>query len=201
MLLIIDNYDSFTYNLVQYFQCLGQDVRVYTHDAIDIQTIEQLAPDYLVISPGPKGPEDAGISCAAIQHFYSTIPILGVCLGHQCIAAAFGGKIIQSPEIIHGKTSLISHHKQGLFDELPNPFLATRYHSLAIDINTLPNCFAIDAWADNTIMAISHRKYPLFGLQFHPEAILTEHGLKLLSHFLHVRRMTPISLEDSASIS
>ena len=198
MLLIIDNYDSFTYNLVQYFQCLGQDVRVYTHDAIDIQTIEQLAPDYLVISPGPKGPEDAGISCAAIQHFYSTIPILGVCLGHQCIAAAFGGKIIQSPEIIHGKTSLISHHKQGLFDELPNPFLATRYHSLAIDINTLPNCFAIDAWADNTIMAISHRKYPLFGLQFHPEAILTEHGLKLLSHFLHVRRMTPISLEDSA---
>ena len=198
MLLIIDNYDSFTYNLVQSFQCLGQDVRVYTHDAIDIQTIEQLAPDYLVISPGPKGPEDAGISCAAIQHFYSTIPILGVCLGHQCIAAAFGGKIIQSPEIIHGKTSLISHHKQGLFDELPNPFLATRYHSLAIDINTLPNCFAIDAWADNTIMAISHRKYPLFGLQFHPEAILTEHGLKLLSHFLHVRRMTPISLEDSA---
>ena len=198
MLLIIDNYDSFTYNLVQYFQCLGQDERVYTHDAIDIQTIEQLAPDYLVISPGPKGPEDAGISCAAIQHFYSTIPIIGVCLGHQCIAAAFGGKIIQSPEIIHGKTSLISHHKQGLFDELPNPFLATRYHSLAIDINTLPNCFAIDAWADNTIMAISHRKYPLFGLQFHPEAILTEHGLKLLSHFLHVRRMTPISLEDSA---
>lgn len=192
MLLIIDNYDSFTYNLVQYFQCLGQDVRVYTHDAIDIPTIEQLAPDYLVISPGPKGPKDAGISCAAIQHFYSTIPILGVCLGHQCIATAFGGKIIQSPEIIHGKTSLISHHKQGLFYELPNPFLATRYHSLAIDIHTLPNCFAIDAWADNTIMAISHRKYPLFGLQFHPEAILTEHGLKLLSHFLDVGRMMSI---------
>lgn len=185
MLLIIDNYDSFTYNLVQYFQCLGQDVQVYKHDHIDINTIEDLAPEYLVISPGPNGPEESGISLAAIQHFYQSIPILGVCLGHQCIAHALGAKIIQAPEIIHGKTSLITHHKRGLFEGLPNPFLATRYHSLAIDISTLPDCFAIDAWADQTIMAISHRKYPLFGLQFHPEAILTEHGLTLLSHFLH----------------
>ncbi len=187
MLLIIDNYDSFTYNLVQFFQMLGQIVLVYKHDAIDLLTIEQLAPDYLVISPGPKGPESAGISLAAIQHFYSSLPILGVCLGHQCLAHAFGANIIQAPEIIHGKTSLITHRQQGLFYDLPNPFLATRYHSLAIEQNTLPNCFKIDAWANNTIMAISHRDYPLFGLQFHPEAILTEHGLTLLSHFLQCR--------------
>ncbi len=185
MLLIIDNYDSFTYNLVQYFQCLGQEVLVYAHDLIDIPMIQQLAPDYLVISPGPKGPQDAGISLAAIKHFYRDIPILGICLGHQCLAYAFGAHIISAPEIIHGKTSLIQHNKQGLFRDLPSPFPATRYHSLAVDINTLPTSFAIDAWANDTIMAISHRNYPLYGLQFHPEAILTEHGLELLSHFLH----------------
>jgi anthranilate synthase/aminodeoxychorismate synthase-like glutamine amidotransferase len=185
MLLIIDNYDSFTYNLVQYFQCLGQDILVYPHDGIDIAMIKQLAPSYLVISPGPKGPQDAGISLSTIEHFYRDIPILGICLGHQCLAYAFGAKIIPAPDIVHGKTSLIHHHKQGLFRGLPSPFSATRYHSLAVDINTLPDSFAIDAWADNTIMAISHRKYPLYGLQFHPEAILTDHGSQLLSHFLH----------------
>lgn len=185
MLLIIDNYDSFTYNLAQYFQCLNQEVMVFTHDQIDIDTIQKLAPSHLVISPGPKGPNEAGISLRAIEYFYRDIPILGVCLGHQCLAHFFGAKIIPAPQIIHGKTSLITHHKQGLFRNLPNPFLATRYHSLAVDIETLPNCFAIDAWADDTIMAISHRKYPLYGLQFHPEAILTEHGLQLLSHFVH----------------
>ncbi len=185
MLLIIDNYDSFTYNLVQYFQCLEEDVIVYANDCINVQMIQQLAPNYIVISPGPKGPEDAGISLQAIKHFYRDIPMLGVCLGHQCIAAAFGAKIIQAPEIIHGKTSSINHHKQGLFQGLPNPFLGTRYHSLAIDINTLPPDFSVDAWANDTIMAISHREYPLYGLQFHPEAILTEHGLTLLSNFLH----------------
>ena len=185
MILIIDNYDSFTYNLVQYFQCLKQDVVIYPNDNIDIPQIEQLSPDHLIISPGPKGPEDAGISLNVIKHFYQTIPILGVCLGHQCLAHAFGGKIIAAPEVIHGKTSLISHNMQRLFKTIPNPFTATRYHSLAVDIPTLPSCFAIDAWADNTIMAISHREYPLFGLQFHPEAILTEHGLKLLANFLH----------------
>jgi anthranilate synthase component 2 len=185
MLLIIDNYDSFTYNLVQYFQCLKQEVLIYAHDQISLKEIQHLNPDYLVISPGPKGPEEAGISLAAIHHFYKIIPILGICLGHQCLAHAFGAKIIQAPEIIHGKTSPIIHHKQGLFHDLPNHFLATRYHSLAVDINTLPDCFSIDAWAHDTIMAISHRQYPLYGLQFHPEAILTEHGLPLLSHFLH----------------
>ncbi len=184
MVLIIDNYDSFTYNLVQYFQCLGQQVVVYAHDRIDIPLVYELNPDYLVISPGPKSPLEAGISLAAIKHFYQHIPILGVCLGHQCLAYAFGANIIEAPEIIHGKTSSIMHNKQGLFRGLPNAFQATRYHSLAIDIPTLPDSFSIDAWANDTIMAISHRKYPVYGLQFHPEAILTEHGLQLLSHFL-----------------
>ena len=195
MLMIIDNYDSFTYNLAQYFQCLGQRVLVYKHDAITIEKIKQLAPDYLVISPGPKGPEAAGISLSVIKHFYQTLPILGVCLGHQCIAAAFGGKIIPSPEIIHGKTSLITHQNQGLFNEIPNPFKATRYHSLAIEISSLPTCFTVDAWTHHTIMAISHRKYPLFGIQFHPEAILTEHGLELLSHFLQTRPINKVAHE------
>ena len=186
MLLIIDNYDSFTYNLVQYFQYLGQEVLVYANDLIDITKIEQLAPNYLVISPGPKDPQAAGISTSAIKHFYQKIPILGVCLGHQCIASSFGANIIQAPEIMHGKTSNITHKQQGLFRNLPSPFKATRYHSLCIDKNTLPNnLFTIDAWANDTIMAISHREYPLFGLQFHPEAILTEHGLDLLSNFLN----------------
>lgn len=188
MLLIIDNYDSFTYNLKHYFECLDQDVMVFTHDTISIEAIEALSPEYLVISPGPKGPLDAGISLAAIKHFYKKIPILGICLGHQCLAHAFGGRIVQAPTIVHGKTSPINHHKEGLFHGLPNPFLATRYHSLAVDIETLPDCFAIDAWTDNTIMAMSHREYPLYGLQFHPEAILTEHGLEILSHFLNHER-------------
>ena len=185
MLIIIDNYDSFTYNLVQYFSCLGQHVITFENDQISIADIEKLAPKYLVISPGPKGPEDAGISLPLINHFYQRLPILGICLGHQCLAQAFGGSIIQAPEIIHGKTSLIKHHKQGLFSELPSPFQATRYHSLAVDPQTLPQCFAIDAWADSTIMAISHRQYPLYGLQFHPESILSEHGPQLLAQFLN----------------
>lgn len=184
MILVIDNYDSFTYNLAQYFQILGQDVRVFKNDAISLDEISGLNPQHLVISPGPNRPENAGISLAVIEHFYQRLPILGICLGHQCLAHYFGASIIQAPEIIHGKTSAISHHKQGLFHNLPNPFAATRYHSLAVDITTLPSCFAIDAWAGETIMAISHRQYPLYGLQFHPEAILSEHGLELLTHFL-----------------
>ncbi len=184
MLVLIDNYDSFTYNLVQYFLCLGQEVLTFEHDRISIEEIERLSPDYLVISPGPKGPEEAGISLAIINHFYKRIPILGICLGHQCLAYSFGASIIQAPEIIHGKTSLIRHHKQGLFHDLPSPFKATRYHSLAVDLKTLPASFAVDAWAEQTIMAISHRQYPLYGLQFHPEAILSEHGPQLLTRFL-----------------
>lgn len=185
MILLIDNYDSFTYNLVQYFQCLKQEVMVIEHDKIDLKTINTLAPQYLVISPGPKAPEDAGISLAAIRTFYKKIPILGICLGHQCLAQAFGGKIIPATEIIHGQTSVITHHYQGLFKTLPNYFKATRYHSLAVESESLPTCFSIDAWSDSTIMAISHRQYPLFGLQFHPEAILSQHGLTLLENFLN----------------
>lgn len=184
MLLIIDNYDSFTYNLVDYFRCLGQEVVVYTHDQITLMQIKKLAPDYLVISPGPKAPNDAGISIDAIREFYQHIPILGICLGHQCIAQAFGGQIILAPEIMHGKTSLIQHNQEGIFQDIPNPFKATRYHSLAVENASLPDCFSIDAWVGETIMGISHRHYPLFGLQFHPEAILTQHGHQLLENFL-----------------
>jgi anthranilate synthase component II len=190
MLLIIDNYDSFTYNLSQYLQCLNQDVLVKTHDQITLDEIHALKPDYLVISPGPKRPEDSGISVAAIKAFYRELPILGVCLGHQCLAYAFGGAIIQAPEILHGKTSPIHHQQQGLFAGMPSPFQATRYHSLAIDPDRLPSCFAVDAWVDQTIMAISHRQYPVFGLQFHPEAILTEHGMALLENFIHHESIT-----------
>lgn len=184
MLLIIDNYDSFTYNLVQYFQIAHQEVVVYAHDAISIEQITLLNPEYIVISPGPKTPDDAGISLAVIEHFYKTKAILGICLGHQCLAQAFGGRIVHAPEIMHGKTSIISHNYQNLFRNIPNRFNATRYHSLAIEPASLPACFAIDAWTGKTIMAISHRQYPLYGLQFHPEAILTQHGLQLLENFL-----------------
>lgn len=184
MLLIIDNYDSFTYNLVHYFQCLNQEVTVYAHDKISIDLIKKLAPQYLVISPGPKSPDEAGISMEAIKELHTSIPILGICLGHQCLAQAFGGTIISAPEIMHGKTSEILHNYQGIFKNTPNYFKATRYHSLAVEASTLPDCFSIDAWAEHTIMAISHRQYPLFGLQFHPEAILSQYGLHLLENFL-----------------
>lgn len=184
MLLIIDNYDSFTYNLVQYFQCLNQEVVVQAHDSISIELIRAMNPGHLVISPGPKSPDEAGISLEAIKELHTEIPILGICLGHQCLAQAFGGTIISAPQIMHGKTSDILHNHQGLFKNIPNKFKATRYHSLAVDVSSLPDCFSIDAWADDTIMAISHRQYPLFGLQFHPEAILSQYGLHLLENFL-----------------
>ena len=185
MILLIDNYDSFTYNLVDYFKQLSQEVCVFYHDKITLEAIEHLAPTHLVLSPGPKGPSEAGISINAIKHFHQKLPILGICLGHQCLAAAFAANIIHAPEIIHGKTSPIIHNKQRLFRDIPNYFQATRYHSLVVDSASLPTCFTIDAWANQNIMAISHRQYPLFGLQFHPEAILTEHGLALLSNFLN----------------
>lgn len=185
MILLIDNYDSFTYNLVQYFQCLKQEVVVFAHDKITCDEIKTLSPDYLVISPGPNTPNEAGISLEAIRLFHRQIPILGICLGHQCLAQAFGGHVILAPEIMHGKTSNILHHGQDLFKGIPNEFKATRYHSLAVETSTLPSCFSIDAWAKKTIMAISHRQYPLFGLQFHPEAILSQFGLQLLGNFLN----------------
>lgn len=185
MILILDNYDSFTYQLVQYFQILAQEVLVFLNDAISLEAIEKLQPTHIVISPGPKRPEDAGISLSLIQHFYQQIPILGICLGHQCLAQAFDVSIISAPSIFHGKKSPIQHHRQGLFQGLPNGFNAQCYHSLVIDPATLPSSFAIDAWTESqTIMAISHRSYPLYGLQFHPESILSEHGLDLLSNFL-----------------
>ncbi|AMP90457.1 anthranilate synthase component II [Legionella pneumophila] len=192
MLLIIDNYDSFTYNLVQYFQSLNQEVVVFKNDQIQIDAIRKSAPQYIVISPGPNSPDESGVSIEVIKEFHGHTPILGICLGHQCIAQAFGGKIIPASEIMHGKTSEITHHYQGLFKGIPNHFQATRYHSLAVDIMSLPNCFSIDAWANNTIMAISHRQFPLFGLQFHPEAILSQFGLQILENFLRYETQTSI---------
>jgi len=196
MILCIDNYDSFTYNLVQYFQSLNQEVVVYPHDKINLDQIKKISPQYLVISPGPKSPDDAGISLQAIRTFHQEIPILGICLGHQCIAQAFGGQIIPSPEIIHGKTSAILHNYQGLFKNIPNYFNGTRYHSLAVDVASLPTCFSIDAWANGTIMAISHRQYPLFGLQFHPEAILSQFGIQILENFLSYETQSPLRTTD-----
>lgn len=184
MLLLIDNYDSFTYNLVHYFQCLQQKVAVFQHDELSIEDIEQLNPQYIVLSPGPKSPSEAGICLPLIAHFYQRIPILGICLGHQCIGQAFGASIITAPHIIHGKTSLISHHQKNLFAGIARNFQGMRYHSLVVDPNTLPSQFCVDAWADDLIMAISHRQFPLFGLQFHPESILSEFGLNLLKNFL-----------------
>jgi anthranilate synthase/aminodeoxychorismate synthase-like glutamine amidotransferase len=192
MLLIIDNYDSFTYNLVQYFQCLNQEVLVFEHDKISLNQIKTLDPQYLVISPGPNSPNEAGISLEAILAFHQHIPILGICLGHQCLAQVFGGKIIPAPEIMHGKTSSIIHNYQGVFQNIPNSFTGTRYHSLAVDVASLPPCFSIDAWAKETIMAISHRQYPLFGLQFHPEAILSQYGMQLLENFLKYETQSPL---------
>jgi len=185
MLLMIDNYDSFTYNLVQYFGELGADVRVYRNDAITLDQIEQLAPKQLVISPGPCSPKEAGISVAAIQHFAGKLPILGVCLGHQSIGAAFGGNIVHAKRQMHGKISPIQHADVGIFRGLPNPFKATRYHSLAIERETLPDCLEITAWTeDGEIMGVRHKSLYIEGLQFHPESIMTEGGHQLLKNFL-----------------
>ncbi len=185
MLLIIDNYDSFTFNLVHYFQALKQDVRVYRNDEISVEEIEQLQPSYIVISPGPGRPEEAGITLSCINNFAGKIPILGVCLGHQAIGHAFDALIINAKQIMHGKTSLISHNNSGVFKNILNPFQATRYHSLVIDKKTLSTDFDITAWTDDgEIMGIKHRTFALEGVQFHPEAILTEHGMQLLNNFL-----------------
>ena len=185
MLLMIDNYDSFTYNLVQYLAEIGQEVKVVRNDKISIEEINKLNPQYIVISPGPCTPNEAGISLELVEAFKGKIPILGVCLGHQSIGQAFGGKIIHAQTIMHGKTSKIFHNNKGVFRGIKDPFIATRYHSLVIEKQTLPNCFDITAWTDdNEIMGIKHKELAIEGVQFHPESILSEHGHDLLKNFL-----------------
>ncbi len=185
MLLMIDNYDSFTYNLVQYFAELGQTVEVYRNDEITLEEIAERAPAYLVISPGPCSPSEAGISVAAISHFAGKLPILGVCLGHQSIGQAFGGRIVHAQQLMHGKTSPIHHRNVGVFANLPNPVTCTRYHSLVIERDSLPDCFEVTAWTeDGEIMGVRHTSLAIEGVQFHPESILTEHGHAMLKNFL-----------------
>ncbi len=188
MLLMIDNYDSFTYNLVQYLGELGEDIRVFRNDKILIEDIETLNPDRIVISPGPCSPKEAGISINVIKHFAGKIPILGVCLGHQSIGAAFDGEIVRAPTLMHGKTSQIYHDGKTIFEGLQNPFEATRYHSLVIKKETMPDCLQISAWtSDGVIMGVRHKELLVEGVQFHPESILTVVGKDLLRNFLKLR--------------
>ena len=185
MLLMIDNYDSFTYNLVQYFGELGQVVKVFRNDEITLAEIARLRPDYLVISPGPCAPAQAGVSLAAIKEFAGKIPLLGVCLGHQSIGEAFGGRIVHAQTLMHGKVSAVHHKNIGVFRDLPNPLTCTRYHSLAIERASLPDCLEITAWTeDGEIMGVRHKTLAVEGVQFHPESILTERGHDLLNNFL-----------------
>lgn len=186
MLLMIDNYDSFTYNLVQYFGELGEEVIVFRNDEITPDEIARLKPERIVISPGPCTPGKAGVSIPLIERYHDRVPILGVCLGHQSIGQAFGGKIVHASQLMHGKTSPIFHKDIGMFRGLPNPFTATRYHSLVIERESLPDCLEITAWTDDDeIMGVRHKTLAVEGLQFHPESILTEHGHKLLKNFLN----------------
>ncbi|MBE2210318.1 MAG: aminodeoxychorismate/anthranilate synthase component II [Xanthomonadaceae bacterium] len=190
MILMIDNYDSFTFNLVQYLQELGADVRVERNDALTVEEIERLAPEKIVISPGPRTPDEAGVSMALIEHLGPRIPILGVCLGHQSIGQVYGGKVIRAGRIMHGKTSHIRHEGKGVFAGLPDAYEATRYHSLVVERDSLPDALEITAWTENDdgsfeeIMGLRHREYPVEGVQFHPESILTQHGHALLKNFL-----------------
>jgi para-aminobenzoate synthetase component 2 len=192
MILMIDNYDSFTYNLVQYLGELGADVRVYRNDQITVAEIERLAPEKIVISPGPCTPKEAGISCEVIRHFAGRVPLLGVCLGHQCIGEVFGGDIVRAPALFHGKTSMIYHDGKTIFRGLPRPFEATRYHSLVIRRDTLPDCLELSAETeDGVIMGVRHRELLVEGVQFHPESILTVEGKKLLANFLALAPEVP----------
>jgi anthranilate synthase component 2 len=190
MILMVDNYDSFTYNVVQYLAELNADVQVYRNDKITIAEIEKLAPEKIVISPGPCTPNEAGISVAIIKHFSGKIPILGICLGHQSIGQAFGGEIIRAKQVMHGKTSMIYHNNTGVFANLTNPYEATRYHSLVINQDSLPDCLEITAWTQHNdgtldeIMGVRHEELAVEGVQFHPESILTQHGHDLLENFL-----------------
>lgn len=190
MILMIDNYDSFTFNLVQYLQTLGAEVRVERNDAMSVAEIERLAPEKIVISPGPGTPDEAGVSMALIEQLGQRVPILGVCLGHQAIGQVYGGHVIRAGRIMHGKTSAIHHQGKGVFAGLPDGYEATRYHSLVVDKTRLPDCLEITAWTENAdgsmeeIMGLRHREYPVEGVQFHPESILTQHGHALLRNFL-----------------
>ncbi|MBT2761465.1 aminodeoxychorismate/anthranilate synthase component II [Paenibacillus sp. ISL-20] len=185
MILVIDNYDSFTYNLVQYLGELGEEVKVYRNDEIDIAGIEALAPDHILISPGPCTPNEAGISLDVISHFKGVIPIFGVCLGHQAIGQVFGGNVIRAERLMHGKTSAIQHTGGSVFEGLPVPFTATRYHSLIVEKETLPDELEITAWTEEgEIMGLRHKQYPIEGVQFHPESIITDHGHQMLRNFL-----------------
>ncbi len=189
-LLMIDNYDSFTYNLVQYFSELGCEVVVHRNNKISIEEIERMEPDYIVISPGPCTPDEAGISLQVVKELGGKYPLLGVCLGHQSIAQAFGGKISHAAEIMHGKTSEICHDSSGLYEGIPSPFSVTRYHSLVVDKESLPECLTVTSYATNpdgsrgAIMSFSHKSKPIHGVQYHPESILTQHGNKILNNFL-----------------
>ena len=197
MLVMIDNYDSFTWNLVQYFGELGEEVKVFRNDAVTPAEIEALAPDRLVISPGPCTPDAAGISLDAIRHFAGRVPILGVCLGHQCIGQFYGGRIVRAPRIMHGKVSTVRHTGQGVFRELPEPLQATRYHSLVIEPDSVPEELEVTAWTENpdgsreAIMGVRHREFAVEGVQFHPESILSEAGHALLRNFLAARPDAP----------
>ncbi len=194
MLIMIDNYDSFTYNVVQYLAELGAEVEVFRNDEITIEEIENKNPQHLVISPGPCNPDKAGISLAAIDHFKGKLPILGICLGHQSIGQAFGGKIVRANHIMHGKTSVIHHNGESVFRNLPNPYTATRYHSLVIEKASLPDCLELTAWTQTAdgevdeIMGVCHKEFEIHGVQFHPESILTEHGHSLLKNFLKTKK-------------
>ena len=185
MLLLIDNYDSFTYNLYQYLSELGEELKVARNDGITLDEIERMAPERIVISPGPGRPENAGISNEVILRFGGSVPILGVCLGHQCIGQAYGGEVVHAGEIKHGKTSLIHHDGKGVFKGIKNPFPAVRYHSLAVKRDSLPECLEVSAWTENDIiMGLRHKNYPIEGVQFHPESIMTKAGKDLLKNFL-----------------
>ena len=192
MLLMIDNYDSFTYNLVQYFGELGEETLVYRNDKISISEIEALSPERIIISPGPCTPNEAGISLDLVEHFKGKLPLLGVCLGHQSIGQAFGGRIVHAKEIMHGKTSEVHHNNRDVFAGLGNPFTSTRYHSLVIEQETLPDCFEVTAWTQtkegemDEIMGVRHKEYVISGVQFHPESILTSYGHELLRNFLEI---------------
>jgi anthranilate synthase component 2 len=185
MLLMIDNYDSFTYNLVQYFGELGEEVRTFRNDEITLEQIAAMKPDRICISPGPCTPHEAGVSVPVLKEFAGKMPILGVCLGHQSIGAAFGGKVIRAKQVMHGKTSVITHTGVGVFKDLPSPYTVIRYHSLAIERESLPDCLEVTAWTDDgEIMGVRHKEFDIEGVQFHPESILSEHGHALLNNFL-----------------